>query len=267
MGVVGIIMVTLRAAMFPVKKIYEDEDLSVTDVDEKTEWEEYQAYLRLAGNFIRSIGSFGNDQGTAGIGCKETFSTEVLSDSTGEVLELSSTVSSKEGDDWHNRPQAYHYSPRHMSTNPFDDDFDESNFEEDDEERAPLSPSTPTVEYLSRKGGQSDGASTARKRTPRSLATESKDEEMQDKVTPHNRPSPRHDGELRLRTPTFLSPGTFRRWRQRDDEDSHVDDDTCSGLPKTPLTPLVQSPGDERGRTGNFISLLTRDSIANDKVD
>ena len=59
-----------------------------------------------------------------------------------------------------------------MSTNPFDDDFDESNFEEDDEERAPLSPSTPTVEYLSRKGGQSDGASTARKRTPRSLATD-----------------------------------------------------------------------------------------------
>lgn len=263
MGVVGTVMITLRAAMFPLKKNYEDEDLSVNDVDEKAEWEEYQAYLRLAGNFIRSIGSFDADRGTAGIGCKKTFSTEGLSDND-DGLEHSSTVSSKEGDEWQNRPQAYHYSPRHLSTNPFDDDFSESNFEE--EERAPLSPGTMTIEYLSRNSGQSDGPSTARKRTPRAFATESEDEEMQalSPLTPHNRPSPHQDGELRLRTPAFLSPGTFRRWRRHDDEE-----DTHGGyiFPKTPQTPLVQSPGDKRGRSGNFMSPLTRDIDTSDKID
>jgi len=258
-------MITLRAAMFPLKKIYEDDDVSVTDDGDKTEWEEYQAYLRVAGNFIRSIGSLDTDKCTSGIGRKKTFSTEGSSDSNDDGLELSSTVSSKEGDEWHNRPQAYHYSPRHMSTNPFDDDFGESNLQ--DEERAPLSPGTPTIEYLSRKSSQSDGPSTARKRASRSLTAESEDEEMQplSPLTPLNRPSPRLDGKLRLRTPAFLSPGTFRRWMQNDDEDAHADD-TSSGLPKTPVTPLVRSPGDERSRD-NFLSPLTRDIDTSVKID
>lgn len=61
-----------------------------------------------------------------------------------------------------------------------------------------------------------------------------------------------NDSETRSRrfaTPEFLTPGTFRRWRRRDEEDARAGDDI-------PETPLMISPNDH-GRVSYFSEYLS----------
>ena len=110
----------------------------------------------------------------------------------------------------HTTNHSFQYTPQ-ASQMSHDDD--------DDDELQPLTPHTPNIEV---------------RRTPIAIMNEK---------------SPNINTNGRLKTPGFLSPGTFRRWRRHDDDDISEIDNLASEHP--PLTPLISSPR-ENGELSSF---------------
>ena len=202
---VGMIMITLRAAMYPYKKVH----LSSSLEDEEDEWEEYQAYLRYMAGFVTMWGGEKEDENEK---MYDTASESTPSNNIHLGLGNSSSLSSDAADGSPKVVELYEDEER-MPLSPPNADFSaadrsriytpssqqDSNY--DNDERAALSPETPTIHVNEIK-------STRR----------------------------------RFRTPEFLSPGTFRSWRTNDEEQG---DPNNRELPQTPLmtSPRNQETG------------------------
>lgn len=85
-NVVGLLMINLRASMYPYKKAY---DTSSIDEDED-EWEEYQAYLRYMSSFVnRWSGDMTEEDAAASKSTKDTFTASGSSGTSDEETPLS----------------------------------------------------------------------------------------------------------------------------------------------------------------------------------
>lgn len=246
-SVVGMVIIMLRSAMYPYKKVYASSSL---DDEEDDEWEEYQAYLRYMTNFVTMWGGNNADDDDADMTKSGTYDTSSESASNGcskspnsvqhRILANSSTISSNTPDDEETPPTSPHTPlddalfgrPQELV-----DAFDDNGETFEDEEQIPLSPP------------DSDAAATDKFRmyTPqtRELRGDSDSDDECTPLTPQNLTIHESGGGLirrRFMTPDFLSPGTFRRWRRNDEEVVTNNDDE---LPETPL--MVSPKGQENG--------------------
>ena len=144
---VGMIMITLRAAMYPYKKVH----LSSSLDDEEDEWEEYQAYLRYMAGFVTMWGGGKEDENEK---MYDTASESTPSNNIHLGLGNSSSLSSDAADGSPRVVELYEDEER-MPLSPPNADFsaaDRSQIytpssQQDvyDDERAALSPETPTI--------------------------------------------------------------------------------------------------------------------------
>mmetsp|Transcript_8507 Transcript_8507/g.19048 ORF Transcript_8507/g.19048 Transcript_8507/m.19048 type:complete len:728 (+) Transcript_8507:256-2439(+) len=235
-SVVGMLMIMMRSAMYPYKKVYASSSLD----DEEDEWEEYQAYLRYMANFVNMWGGNEADEdvGSAKMSTYET-SSELTSNarsnsptSAHRTLGNSSTISSNTPDEeapptsTPHEPNASFHSAQKLDEMFEDEEQIPPKFE--DEEQIPLSP--PDSEFAADQPRMMY--------TPQAMQTAYGDSD--DECTPLSPKAPNmHEGVARqFMTPNFLTPGTFRRWRRHDEVDVTNDDEM-------PETPLMVSP---RGR-------------------
>ena len=251
--------------MYPYKKVYMS---SALDEEEDNEWEEYQAYLQYMANFVTTWGGNAADDDDDDVVHTKTSTYDTSSETASkshsddsnnqhQALEMSSTISSGDHDKPYNR----------------DHKFDEAVGDEEqalsvfeDEERMPLSPSTSAISSgtINRTIDQSRLFYTP----PTKRGSEDEDE-FQDEFTPLSPQTTSITGsagltrrDRRLMTPDFLTPGTFRRWRQHDDED---DDIVCTDdLPKTPS---LSSPKSQKEGTFFSYDNISPAKIGNRKID
>ncbi|KAL7543401.1 hypothetical protein ACHAXR_012818 [Thalassiosira sp. AJA248-18] len=258
-SVVGIILIMLRSAIYPYKKVYHSSSLD----EEQDEWEEYQAYLQYMTSFVNMWG--GNEADEDGISVKTgTFDTlSASSESSGNtlsktpssfvrVLESCSTISSNENTTDEEAPLSPH-------TPALDASFRRSHSQDEiyeNEELMPLSPesefSTDSIIYQT-----SDQSRLFTPQTKQVAGGERDDDDECKHLTPQTQ-SIHASGRLtrRFNTPDFLTPGRFTRWRQQGRVEVKNDDEL-------PETPLMASPMEHHKGVNyfdNIISPLRRDS-------
>ena len=175
---VGMIMITLRAAMYPHKKVH----LSSSLDDEEDEWEEYQAYLRYMAGFVTMWGGEKEDENEK---MYDTASESTPSNNIHLGLGNSSSLSSDAADG----------SPKVVELY-------------EDEERMPLSP--PNADF--------SAADRSQIYTPSSQQDVYDERAALSPETPTIHVNENKSTRRRFRTPEFLSPGTFRSWRTNDEE-------------------------------------------------
>lgn len=230
MSFVGMIMIMLRAAIFPCKEVY----LSSSLDDEEDEWEEYQAYLRYMAGFVTTWGGTNSAD-------DEKDGNETSSESTSNVhLGNSSSLSSNE-----NIPVG---EALDMQTPHKFETFEEDEENPDiNEEMMPLSP--PDAEST---------ANHSRLYTPQARQTLVGDCGDDDECLPLSPTTPSIANDIRstrrFQTPDFLTPGTFRRWRRHDEE--HLVTTNGNEL-ELPQTPLMLSPSAEGTSVNYFSSILS----------
>ena len=222
----GMALVMLRAGMYPLKIFFPSLSLD----EEENELEEYRAYLQYVSSFINSWG--GNMANDVALSPKaSTFETSA------ESTSHSSQNSHTSIDLVVVKPSA----PTESSSfyNAEDETESAPNFE--GREKTPIS--SPDSKFLSDQ---------SRMYTPE--AKHSLDDDGDDECTPLTPQSPGayHDGmrSRRLTTPDFLTPGTFRRWRRRDEEDGRSGEEF-------PETPLLISPKGHHNEVNYFTSFLS----------
>lgn len=238
---VGMMMITLRSAIYPCKKVYKSSSFD----DEEDEWEDYQAYLRYMASFVHMWGGSEDEIATKRT-TYETASESASHDRSNNIPQLgySSTISSDEitHDE---EAQAPIHSPSLHQSRKFEDSFEaeeeSSAINEEDEERMPLSP--PTSEFAAHQSSLY---------TPDARITPGDDSD--DERSPLAPQTPKIPSSAvrsrRFMTPDFLTPGTFRRWRQHGDDDVAKSDEL-------PETPSISSPTGEQGRVNYFASIIS----------
>jgi len=139
-NVVGMVMIMLRSAMYPYKKVYASSNLDDED-DEEDEWEEYQAYLGYMASFVTMWGGNTDEEGSK-TGTNETSASteESITNTPG-----SSIPSTDDDDDDEESPPsphqhipAHHHNHAPQSSRALTSD----NFYEPNEEMMPLSPAS-----------------------------------------------------------------------------------------------------------------------------
>ncbi|KAL7553333.1 hypothetical protein ACHAWF_018175 [Thalassiosira exigua] len=252
-SVCGMIMIMLRSAMYPFKKV----DASPSSDDEnQDEWMEYQDYLRYMSSFVNMWG--GNDTDEYGDACTKACTSETSSSSSKSVGHAPANTpdnfdqtldhvpersSINDAPDTEN-PLSPHSSaadgtlcsaPKHDAIN-------------EDDEKTPLSPET----HLSTDRA-AENIDHSRMYTPETKQHGDDEFEEDDEcmpLTPHTPSLHSNDRQnKRFNTPEFLTPGTFHRWRRHDEEDVAKDDEL-------PETPLMASPRGQRDGV-NFFSNIT----------
>ena len=251
-GFLGMLMIMFRAAMYPCKLAFSSKACNLPD-EEQDEWEEYQAYLKYMSDFLSYWGR-NNDEDLPSIQKDNDFGTKSSSSSEEEKIEhgIPGMVTCNEA----NEESSWEAESFPPSRNP---DYDSTC--PNPSEVQPLSPSAPhAVEPITQC-------------TPAHINTKYLDaanEECQP-LSPDT-PTMQSIGSIgsrsskttrlsgRLRTPDFLSPGTFRRWRRNDIEDRSAHDRSS-----IPQTPLMISPKDHSEsyfskaiNMTNFISPLAK---------
>mmetsp|Transcript_35885 Transcript_35885/g.86614 ORF Transcript_35885/g.86614 Transcript_35885/m.86614 type:complete len:732 (+) Transcript_35885:159-2354(+) len=241
---IGMIMIMMRSAMYPYKRVYASSTLDSTLDENEDEWEEYQAYLGYMANFVTMWG--GNAAGDDGV-CVKTGTYDTSSESASHshsnssnsrhrALEISSTISSIEPDE--EAPSASpHLSDLDAPSQKLDAMFGEYDEQEpsvfEDEENMPLSPSS-SVLLIDTMNNTSERTKLYTPKVKRASECDNEDE-----CTPLSPQTPNIPESERLtrrfKTPDFLSPGTFRRWRQHGKED-------ITNEEELPETPLMNSP-------------------------
>ena len=220
----GMVLVMLRAGMYPSKMVFPSSSLD----EEENELEEYRAYLQYVSSFINSWG--GNMDNDAALSPKaSTF--ETLAESTSHACQNSHTSINLGVV----KPSAPPESPSFYNAK--DEAEPASQFE--GEEKTPIS--SPDSKFLSDQ---------SRMYTPEAKHSLDGDDECTP-LTPQS-PGTYHGGmrSSRLTTPDFLTPGTFRRWRRRDEENVPSDDEF-------PETPLLISPKGHHNEVNYFSSFLS----------
>eukprot|EP00804_Cyclotella_cryptica_P005769 CCRYP_000093-RB/>CCRYP_000093-RB protein AED:0.06 eAED:0.06 QI:617/1/1/1/1/0.85/7/102/667 len=222
-GVIGMLMIMLRAAMYPCKLVFSPEARFATG-DDEDEWEEYQAYLRYMSDFLSYWGDKNEEPSSVK---KEDDSTKSSSSSVEEGLPDVVTCETSSSWEVQSFPPSsnpdYTSSCKSPTPQRAQDDFDD--------ELQPLSPKAPL---------HAPSLTTPTYSLQHTSPTNRPVYDINDECQPLSPDTPaiqptsmksesRHG---RLRTPDFLSPGTFRRWRRNDVEDYATLDD---GIPETPL--------------------------------
>ena len=245
-GFLGMLMIMFRAAMYPCKLTFSSKACNLP-AEEQDEWGEYQAYLQYMSDFLSYWGR-NNDEETPSIQKDNDFGTKSSSslEEEEEKIEqgIPGVVTCNEADSLppSRNPDYDSTCPNPIEVQPLSPSAPHATesftrcapshintkyIDTTNEECQPLSPDTPTMQSIGSVGSRSSKAT-------------------------------RLSG--RLRTPDFLSPGTFRRWRRNDIEESSAHD--SSDIPKTPL---LVSPKDHSGsyfsraiNMTNFISPLAK---------
>eukprot|EP00956_Cyclotella_meneghiniana_P006393 scaffold8377_cov75-Cyclotella_meneghiniana.AAC.2 len=219
-GVLGMLMMMFRAAMYPCKLAFSSEACQLPDQDED-EWEEYQAYLRYMTDFLSYWGR--QEEETPSIhkddnGTKSSSSSEEDKNLQEGIPEM---VTCEASSSWESRSFPPDCNPDYESSclNP--------------NELQPLSPKTPSAPDFPSQN------------TPFTEPLDTIHDECQplSPDTPTMRSVSSRSIRDRIRTPDFLSPGTFRRWRRSDIEELS----TSSDYNDIPKTPLMISPKEHGG--------------------
>ena len=225
-GALGMLMIMFRAAMYPCKLAFSSEACHLPDEDED-EWEEYQAYLRYMTDFLSYWGR--QEEATPSIH-KDDNGTK--SSSSSEEEGIPEMVTCEASSSW----EARSFPP---DRNP---DYESSCLNLN--ELQPLSPETPSAPIFHSQSTPSHNNTELLDAVPDEFQPLSPD-------TPTMRSINSISIRDRLRTPDFLSPGTFRRWRRSDIEELS----TSSDYNNIPKTPLMISPK-EHGGTSYFSKAL-----------
>lgn len=236
-GFLGMLMIMFRAAMYPCKLAFSKDACKLPDEDED-EWEEYQAYLRYMSDFLSYWGR--QEEQPPSIH-KDVTSTKSFSSDDEERIEegIPEMVACEPSSPWEVGSLPPSRNPDYESACPHPNELQ------------PLSPktpsappvATPSVTYCSPSHDNSEPVDvTSEECQPLSPDTPS----MQSIGS-----RSRH----RLRTPEFLSPGTFRRWRRNDIEGVSTSENN-----DIPHTPLIVSPKDNGG-TSVFSKALNMTSF------
>jgi hypothetical protein len=225
----GMVLLMLRAGMYPLKNAFS----SSSSDEEENELEEYRAYLQYVSSFINSWGVNMDDDVPLSPSPKS---------STPETSAESTSYASRNAHTSMNLEVAKPSAPPESPSFYIAQDEAESAPNFDDEQKAPMS--SPDSKLVSDQ---------SRMYTPE--AKHSLDGDGDDGCTPSAPQSlgTYHSGmrSRRLTTPDFLTPGTFRRWRRRDEEDVRSGEE-C------PETPLLNSPkGGYHNEVNYFSSFLS----------
>jgi hypothetical protein len=246
------LMIMLRAAMYPCKLAFSQDACKLPDEDED-EWEEYQAYLRYMSDFLSYWGR--HDEDAPSIHKDDNGTKSSSSSSEEERIEegIPEMVTCEASSSWEGaslppskNPDFESACPNHSELHPLSPSapppatptarlnpsyIKTEHIDDWNDECQPLSPGTPSMHSIG-----SIGSSSRASRATRLSG--------------------------RLRTPDFLSPGTFRRWRRTDIEEELPTSDNND----IPLTPLMISPKEHGGTSyfskalhmSTFISPLTK---------
>jgi hypothetical protein len=242
----GMIMVMLRAGMYPYKQVFPHSSLD----DEEDELEEYRAYLQYVSPFLNMWG--GNTDDNCDLSTK-TGTYETSSESTSHTrpnthtsmnleLAISATMNSNDfisEEALHpsalpKTPSFYNASDEAKSGTSFDD--------EKTKQLSPLGPlSSPNSNFV-----------TDQSRIYTPDAQHTSDGDGDDEIMPltHETSGIHSVGIMsrQLATSGFLTPATFRRWRRHDDETVRTGEELSE-------TPLVISTNFQHEEGSSFSNL------------
>ena len=218
-GCLGMLMIMFRAAMYPCKLTLFQDTYHFPEEDED-EWEEYQAYLRYMTDFLSHWGRHQED--TPSIR-KNDSGTKSSSSSEEDKNDIPEVVTCEVSSSW----EAESLPP---SKNP---DYESAC--QNTNELEPLSPKTQSTPIVATPVCCDKRTPSQNNHEPLEITDEEYQPLSPDTLMMEPRSSRSRRG--RLRTPDFLSPGTFRRWRRTD-----IDDILTSEINDFPQTPTIVSP-------------------------
>jgi hypothetical protein len=229
-GALGMLMIMFRAAMYPCKLAFSSDACRLPEEDED-EWEEYQAYLQYMSDFLSYWGHKEDESPSIH---KDDNGTKSSSSTEEEKLEdgIPEMVTCEESSSWEaSLPPSRNPDYESACPNP--------------SELQPLSPRAPSAPTTPSQSAQYTPSHIFE---PVGAVNEECQPLSPDTPTIQSISSRSRHG--RLRTPDFLTPGTFRRWRRNDIEDVSISDNN-----DIPHTPLMISPK-EHGGTSYFSKAL-----------